>query len=122
MLAERSIFGVEVFLPQRRRLDDVAVAVENDEVLCRTHFPSLGLWGEPRSRGQYRKRHPRADQAGRLTAASGRSAARTSSSVGHQSGRSISVMRSRMMLAGPCPLKGGGASAPKTLPCSSSGG
>src|SRR5438477_12819026 len=104
MLAERSIFGVEVFLPQRRRLDDVAVAVENDEVLCRTHFPSLGLWGEPRSRGQYRKRHPGADQARRESAASGRSAPWTSSSVGHQSGRSISVTRSRIMLVGACTL------------------
>src|SRR5262249_32804887 len=43
LLAERSIFGIKVFFPQRGRLDDMAVAVENDEVLWRTHFPSLGL-------------------------------------------------------------------------------
>jgi hypothetical protein len=42
MLAECAVFGIEVFLPQCRRLDDVAVAVEHGKILAR-HLSTLGL-------------------------------------------------------------------------------
>ena len=35
VLAERAVFRVKVFVPERRRLDDVAVAVEHREIFAR---------------------------------------------------------------------------------------
>src|SRR5580704_5945338 len=51
MLAERAIFGIEIFLPERRRLDDMAVAIEYREVFGRHLRPPLApvdrrLWFE----------------------------------------------------------------------------
>ena len=39
VLAERAVLGIEVFLPQRGRLDDMAVGVEYNEVF--RHHPLL---------------------------------------------------------------------------------
>src|SRR5690242_17623006 len=83
VLAEGAVFGIEVFLPKRRRLDDMAVAVEHQEILAR-HGGLRGVMLRVYS------------AAIRRTDASGRNAARISSSLGHQSGRTISVTRSRM--------------------------
>src|SRR3954451_14773583 len=91
VLAERAVFRVKVLVPERWQLDDVAIAIEHREIFARhggLHCPVLGVYSA----------------AIRRTDASGRNAARTSSSVGHQSGRSISVTRSRMILAGACTL------------------
>src|SRR6266850_6675782 len=41
VFAERAVLGVEIFLPQQGRLDDMAVAVEHYEVLSRHSFLRL---------------------------------------------------------------------------------
>src|SRR6267378_2187274 len=45
VLPERPVLGVEIFLPQRRRLDDMAVAVEHYEILG--SHPFLRLYASP---------------------------------------------------------------------------
>ena len=61
--AEHAVIRIEIFLPQRRRLDNVRIAVEYGK-LCHLVLPYQ-----------------------RVTEASAASAAFTSSSVGHQFGR-----------------------------------
>jgi hypothetical protein len=41
VLAWRSVFQLEIFLPQRGRLDDMAVAVEYREILRRHSLPPV---------------------------------------------------------------------------------
>src|SRR4029077_1922294 len=45
VLSERPVLGVEIFPPQRRRLDDMAVAVEHYEILG--SHPFLRLYASP---------------------------------------------------------------------------
>ena len=81
LLAEPAKVGIEVFLPKLGRLDDMGVAIKYGDA------PGHGCHG---SDPPYQ----------RVTEASGASAAFTSSSVGHQLGRSISVTRCSMIFFG----------------------
>src|SRR5215469_5737738 len=59
---ERAVFGIEIFLPQRRRFDDMAVAVEHRDILRCRHTDLLaaghGCFGTQRGANFFLGRPP----------------------------------------------------------------